>query len=693
VAGETAADINHERPAWAQAFGDSTAVSGARAYEGATDASRLESALYTAMPELIKRDGGEVAQEATNIITKMRTGDPVRDQALNAMLPQILPNVLRMHATGRAKWLQDEAERIDTENKVGVVRAFYAAEEALKNTPALDSTDAQVLSQNNRNLADALMTPGPGQDVGQFMKRSASVLMADIAGGNFGAAYTAIDHGLLDKLEVTNPGLGPRLMDALRKEETQKLKQTAFVTNPDLAVVTARLHAGTAGTPEQVQQIIRNINAKTAEQAGVRYGLLIDGEKEAQYIGAAVREQEQDAKEQAREARREKNERAREDRAAAREAAKEAKAEAKERKKQEQEDLEAGMLEGYRQHLLRGAADQPGTDQGNNRVFAQSFRDQLKDSKIKEWDTDTVEYQAFAQAVQQGPVAAARVLGMLPGGQVPKKFKDIVASGQSTGSPDTLVALQTYGLVKDNPEMVARIWPDAMDARAIRESYTRLEQGGKLSVLQPLPKGAPPELEKQFVQAREGAAKELSLLANERKARDTFGDLKKTIAGGEANVAKAKQAVANLTSETYGGKLSPISRSKIEQAVAWQVGHLMGHEGVAPGELVKQAWTAVQDKMLPVGTKLVALPYPGTPGAATLGLSGLKSRSTPAWDDALLKALSEKGGGATFKADDVKEVYYTKGQFGADLILHVMTNGRLLTVRMPEFEVRKHVKE
>ena len=696
VAGETAADIDHERPAGARAFGDSAAVSGARAYEGATDASRLESALYTAMPDLVKRDGGEVAQEASNIITKMRTGDPVRDQAMNAMLPQILPNVLRMHATGRAKYLQDEAERVDTENKVGVIRSFYAAEEALKNTPALDSTDAQVLSQNNKNLADALMTPGPGQDPSQFMKRSASVLLADIAGGNFGAMYTALDHGLLDKLEVTNPGLGPKMMDALRKEETAKLKQTAFITNPDLAVVMARLHAGTAGSPEDVQKLVSVINGKVADAAGVRYGKFIDGDNEAQYIGAAVREEEQQANELKREARADQRAKATEARAAARDAAKERRAEEKEAARQAKEDLEAGALDGYRNQLLEFAAAPPGTDSSNSRVRAQAFRDFLKSSKVKEWDTDKIEDQAFTEALQQGPGPATKVLSLLPGGQVPKRFKDRVSSGQSSGAPDSLIALQAYARVKDNPDLVARIWDKPQDAMAIRESYERLEQGGKLEALGGLPQGAPPELEKRFTDTRTAAGKELSLLAQERKSRDMLTTLGKAFDNSKDNVAKAQGAVRTLTSDTYGSKLSPISRSKIEQMVAWQVGHLMGHDGVSPQELVKQAWQHVEDRALPVGTKFVALPVdPSVPGMSTLGLSAPKARATEKWDNALLTALAEKAGGAKFKAEDVKEIYYGKSPSlpGADLYIHAMIGGRLVTIQMNEFEVRKHVKE
>lgn len=693
VAGETAADIDHERPAWARAFGDSQAVAGARAYEGATDASRLESALYTAMPELIKRDGNEVAGEASNIIGKMVTGDPVRDQSLAAMLPQILPNILRMHATGRAKWLQDEAIRMDTESKVGAIKAFYSAEEALKTTPALDSTDAQVLSRNNKNLADALMTPAPGQDVGQFMSRSVGVLMADVSGGNFAAAYTAIDHGLLDKLETSNPGMGPRLMDHIRKEEGQKLKQTAFVTTPDLVVVMSRLRAGTAGTPEEVQNIVKGINAKTAQAAGVRYGKLIDGDQESQFIGDAVREENRDAKEAAREEKAHKAELAREHRADVRLALAEKKIADKEAKRQAKEDFEDGVREGYRNKLITGSQDQPGVDQSNNRVVAQAARDFLKNSKIKEHDTDKVEYEAFATAIQQGAGPATRVLGMLPGGQVPRRFRDIVASGQASGAADPLVALATYDRIKDNPDLIARVWDKAEDAKAIRESYTRLEQSGKLAVLQPLPPGSPPEVEQQYIKARESAGKDLSLLAQERKARDTLGDLSKTFNHATVNVNKAKAAVRNLTEDTYGTALTSITRGKIEQAVAWQVGHLMGHEGVSPDALVKQSWAAVQDSMLPMGTKNVALPLPGTPGMATLGLSAPKLRTTAGWDSALLAALSDKGGGAAYKLEDVKEIYYGKGERGAQLYIHLLINGRLQTVSMPEFDVRKHIKE
>ncbi len=686
VAGETAQDINHERPAWARAFGDSSAVEGARAYEGATDASRLEAALYTAMPDLIKKDGAEVAREAGNIASKMKSGDPLRDQTLQARIPQLLPNVLRMHATGRAKWLQDEAERVDVESKVTAIRAFGAAEAALKETPALDSTDAQVLSQNNRNLADALMSPAPGQDVPKFMQRSVTALMADVDGGNFAATYTALDHGLLGKLETSNPGLGPKLMDYLRKAETEKVHQTAFVSNPELAVTMAQLRLGNAGGPDEVRKIVKDINDKVGAAAGTRYAKFLDGNEEAALVGTSIREIEQAQRAAQAEAIREAKEDERERRRNARD-------DARERKQQLREQLEDGAAEGYRQHLLRIAQQDDG-DQSNNRVVSDSMRTFLKESKIKEHVTDHMEAQAFELAIQGGSKSAARLLGSLPGGDVPKSFRDKVASGREAGQPDTLQALQTYASVKDNPALVARIWQNPLDAQAIRESYTRLEQGGKLAVLQPVPANVPPEIEQKVMQTREAAGKDLALLAQERQSRDTLGDLKKTFGAAEKNLAPAQSAVKKLTAETFGSDLSAVSRGKIEQMVAAQVGHLTGHEGVSAPELVKQAWTQVQDKALPLGTKLVAIPLdPNTPGTAALGLSGSKHRGSKQWDDALLATLSEKGGGAKYALEDIKEAYYIRGERGADLVLHVMSGKQMYTLRMPEFEVRKHVKD
>jgi hypothetical protein len=333
-------------------------------------------------------------------------------------------------------------------------------------------------------------------------------------------------------------------------------------------------------------------------------------------------------------------------------------------------------------------------DQGNARVTAQAQRDFLKASKVKEHDTDKVEYEAFAVALEQGgPQAATRVLGMLPGGAVPKRFKDLVASGQRAGAPDTLQSLQTYGKIKDNPDLAARIWEDAADARAIRESYTRLDQMGLTASLQPLPAGSPPEVEKQYVAMREKAAKELALLAAERKARDGLADIRKTVATGAANVASAQKQVRSLTADTYGSDLSPISRAKVERWATGFMGRQLGHDEVSAPELVKQVWPQVQDSLLPVGTKHIALPLPGTPSLGTLGLSGLKQRSGAAWDKALLAALSEKGGGAAYTSDDIKEVFYSKGQNGAQLTLHVLSKGKLHTVSFPEFDVRKHIKE
>ncbi len=694
VAGETADDINHERPTWARAFGDSQAVAGARAYEGATDATRLESALYSAMPDLIKRDGGEVAREAAKIAGKMQTGDPVRDQAINASVPQILPNILRMHATGRAKWLQDEAARVDTGNKVGQIKAFYAAEEALRNTPALDSTDGQVLARNNRNLVDTMMTPGPGQDERQFLARSAGALMADVAAGNFAATYTLLDNGFLDRIEATNPGTGPKLMEALRKAERKKLDASAYVTNPGLAVNMARLAVGTLGDVEATEQVVSEINAKVQAGAGVRYEKFIDGDKEAQFLQAAERTRVREENEAVREAKAAQREADRERRQAARDARRDARADLKELTAALKEQSEQGVLDGYEAALNAAAGSAPGTDQGNTRVVTGSMRDLIKEFKIKERVADHVEYRALVRALDQGPGAVANVMSALQGGAAPQKFKDALASGIRTGNADTLDAVGAYAKMRSNPNLVAKIWTTAEEARGMEEAYQRVVQSGQEAALQPLPPGAPPEVEKQYIQTREKVAGTMNLLAQERKARDGLGrDLASVIQGGKEKATQAEAATRDLIKETYGGNLSGVAKATLNRLVANRVKDAMPIPGVQPAQMVKDAWAHVQDAVLPLGTKMVALPLPGTPTVSTLGLSGLKNRSSDVWDKALLAALKEKGGGADYKLEDIKEAYYGQGERGANLILHVYSEGKLHSWNIPEFDIRKHVKE
>lgn len=199
VAGETAADIEAERPAWARAFGTSDAVRGARYHEQITDSAELERRVIESLPETRTMPPEQFSDNIRRTVAAMKTGDPTRDAILEASVLQFLPGALKMHQRAHLDYQQKQAAAASEQSiqkQIGVVETMAAQQ---RENPA-SADDESMQGAMFRSLS-MLQVP-PGVEPEAHFTRVGNGLLAALAEGQF-TTYTFMkQQGVLDKLPV-----------------------------------------------------------------------------------------------------------------------------------------------------------------------------------------------------------------------------------------------------------------------------------------------------------------------------------------------------------------------------------------------------------------------------------------------------------------------------------------------------------
>lgn len=675
VAGETAQDINHERPAWARIFGDSAAVSGARAYEGAADSSRLEGALYSAMPELVKRDGTEVAREATRIMSQMATGDPVRDSTLQQHLPQILPNILRMHATGRAKYLQDEAAASDTRMKVEGIQTYNASQAALSKTAPLDSTDASVQRQQAQALVDRMTIVQPGQTPEQAYRRSMEALLGSTANGDFGAFYAMEDAGALERFEKVLPGSSAQLRRAVTAAEKRVVDDAAFTVSPGVTQFLINLSNGVMDAPAAERER-RKLNKEINEATGTRYAEYLSPEMVVRASLANTRA----------ELAQERAAAAADRRLAAdqRRAASAERSEAKARAKDEKEALKGQVLTG-----LASVFDKVGADAavpGQVPINAQTVQQSIAVARQVGVTSEKVN-EAFGGAMlshmDKGNIAGvAALLSNTPGESIPTNVRNVIRNGLADGGTQNLNAV--------------RIWALAQEYRAVRARLFTREDG------QDVDRSA------KLVQQTLGAEDWARFLRGENLDPAVSGRLQSVLESERATYAstvpatsvskiaqgldeqrRATNAVDDAIDAAYPSVGDDMQLRLKQELIGRVYQDYGGDESVPMDERVKAAISDMQQRVLSVGPSLVARQLdprnPMSPAQVGYGNSP-KTRSDARTEASFLAAVSKRTGGMTVTPDMVMQLNY--GNVDGTNIYRVLiknpkAGGRAIQVDVP----------
>ncbi len=263
VQGETAAEIEAERPAWASAFGDSAATQGARAHEAVTDAAQLSRTISETLPQDRKLTPEQYTQELYKRVEARKTGDPVRDAAYMQTAMQYLPDALKAHQRARMAWEQTEAEASATQMTDHVMAAATAKLDGFRkdtttfDEQAYDNTVASVMS---------LLTPVEGVNFDAQVKRFVNSAQKGMLNGQFGVMQMLRDEGLLDKMP---PDAAEALINTERVSSVRLLPERVVEFAPEAMDAWAQIVMNRDLTPDALRAAADGINKTVATATGI----------------------------------------------------------------------------------------------------------------------------------------------------------------------------------------------------------------------------------------------------------------------------------------------------------------------------------------------------------------------------------------------------------------------------------------
>jgi len=199
AAGEAAKTIADESPAWSNFFGEGAGALGARAYEGARDASQMEGDAIANMAQDRRATPEQYAQTLRKRLEGMQTDDPLRTQQMQAAAMQMLPGMMKVHAQAHVQFNQEQAFQA---RSAAVGAAINAIEE---HDRASRAGNVPMTKEDRLRVRDTfLLTMGtiPGEDPRIADKAKVANLLAAMAEGKMAAYETLQDSGALDALPI-----------------------------------------------------------------------------------------------------------------------------------------------------------------------------------------------------------------------------------------------------------------------------------------------------------------------------------------------------------------------------------------------------------------------------------------------------------------------------------------------------------
>jgi hypothetical protein len=273
--GQAAADIAKESPAWVNMFGEGDVVAGARAYEGVADASDLETAVIADMPNLRKLNPDEFARTMNKMVQDRMTGDPKRDQLLQAAALKAMPGQMKAHAKANLAFKQEDALEARTKATVKELNRLDTFMAAYRQDPTMYN-DEDV--QNAKDRAFSVMIPQPGENPAATQAIVVQSLQAQLAGGKFDFYNLMEDNKLIEQLPIAQ-------QDTLKHNYRVAANKAIWdkVSEEELEEY-IRIKTDDNLTADDRNTAIGVLNGAVAMRTGIRAELVSDQERTRQII-------------------------------------------------------------------------------------------------------------------------------------------------------------------------------------------------------------------------------------------------------------------------------------------------------------------------------------------------------------------------------------------------------------------------
>jgi hypothetical protein len=259
MTGEAIKDIVESRPWWAEAFGPSSAVQGARAYTVAQTVAQFGADMESQMPILAQEDSSVLTKKVNELMGTLTTGDAAADMAITSQIVDQMAPLYKRHAKEHVAYQQGKASdlQVDTWTKLGAAYQSRAA--------AFGKGDGTVTAEDMKAEQGRLLgslNPFADQPDESYDRNMARFLNASAAQGNFQVISFFKDQGLIDKLP---PEFRSQLQAGFRSGGRQALDKAMPQFAVDVALATRDMAQNPAGIPARIAAL----NEKAAKVTGV----------------------------------------------------------------------------------------------------------------------------------------------------------------------------------------------------------------------------------------------------------------------------------------------------------------------------------------------------------------------------------------------------------------------------------------
>lgn len=266
AAGQAINDIIEEQPWYADFFGDTDVVEGARAYHSQAGVARAAADLEAAMPELRQLPPQAAQAEINKRLSSQLTGDAAADAHILGATAKMLPGVLRQHAKAHYSYLQEEASKAESSARLADAELLQSSARGLVDgTIGAMEYDMRVAQTASR------ARPAAGRNLESYAKTLADDLTLMARKGQLHAINAYKGAGYLEALP---PDLAKQVETAVDTAENTLRSQYSFEWGDDLASLKFRTIDPQDWTPRQYFEQARALNDRYKKLTGSSRDLL-----------------------------------------------------------------------------------------------------------------------------------------------------------------------------------------------------------------------------------------------------------------------------------------------------------------------------------------------------------------------------------------------------------------------------------
>lgn len=297
--GEAIKEIVDEQPWYANVFGDTPTVEGARAYAGFAKSQEVVSAIEADMPNLRSQSPDAFKQLIAERLNTVNTGDLDTDLVVKQSLIKESASLMKRHTKEHIGWQQDnfakaqQGAQIAAANGLAAVLGQFnkgSVEDLADGTPSGSTLDDG--DKVEKQLAFiSTFNPIPGVPEGTTQKLHAATIGGILSQGNLHAFYTLLDGGVVSEARLGADNF-KRLMDQADRIESRKRAEMPSSLAGELAEVKSMVaFYDRKGVREETNKRIDKLNATWQALTGAREPL-IAGKEQAEIQSNLIIKQE-----------------------------------------------------------------------------------------------------------------------------------------------------------------------------------------------------------------------------------------------------------------------------------------------------------------------------------------------------------------------------------------------------------------